>query len=64
MSSQRANAARRALVKAGLDPDKVVRVSGFSSTLLLNKQDPYDPKNRRISIIVMKKQAEEKLIKH
>lgn len=64
LSAQRANAARRALVNAGLDPDKVVRVSGFASTLLLNQQDPYSPENRRISIIVMKKEAEKKMMKN
>lgn len=54
LSTQRANAARRALIKSGLDADKVMTVSGFSSTMLLNKNDPYDSINRRISIIVMK----------
>ncbi|WP_392537875.1 flagellar motor protein MotB [Legionella sp. 227] len=63
LSTQRANAARRALVKAGLDPDRVLRVSGFSSTMLLNTKDPFSPENRRISIIVIKKGAENKVIK-
>ncbi|PWY54551.1 motility protein MotB [Legionella qingyii] len=62
LSAQRANAARRALVKAGLNPDRVVRVAGFSSTEPLNQQDPYSPENRRISIIVIKKGAETKTI--
>jgi len=61
LSSQRANAARRALIKAGMDENKVMMVSGFSSTVLLDKKNPYNPENRRISIIVMKKGAEEKL---
>lgn len=61
LSAQRANAARRALVKSGLDENKVMTVSGFSSTVLLNKSDPLDPQNRRISIIVMKKVAEDKI---
>ena len=42
-----------------MDPNKVARVVGLSSAVLLNKNDPYDPINRRISIIVMNKQAEE-----
>ncbi len=62
LSTQRANAARRALIKAGLDENKIMTVSGFSSTVLLNKKDPLDPENRRISIIVMKKMAAEKII--
>ncbi|MCL9684028.1 flagellar motor protein MotB [Legionella maioricensis] len=62
LSSQRANAARRALIKAGMDENKVMTVSGFSSTVLLDKANPYNPENRRISIIVMKKGAEDKII--
>ncbi len=62
LSAQRANAARRALVKAGMDENKVMTVSGFSSTILLDKDNPYNPENRRISIIVMKKGAEDKII--
>lgn len=61
LSTQRANAARRALVKAGLDEHKVMTVSGFSSTVLLNKDNPTDDQNRRISIIVMKKDVENKV---
>lgn len=61
LSSQRANAARRALIQAGMNEDKVTSVTGFSSTVLLDKSNPYNPENRRISIIVMKKNAEDKL---
>jgi chemotaxis protein MotB len=61
LSTQRANAARRALVKAGLIENKVMMVTGFSSTVLLDKANPLNPENRRISIIVMKKIAEDKI---
>lgn len=54
LSTQRANAARRALLKVGLDSSKVLNVTGFGSTMLLDQKDPYSPMNRRISIIVMK----------
>lgn len=54
LSAQRANAARRALVKSGLDENKVMTVIGYSSTMLLDKKDPFNAVNRRISIIVMK----------
>lgn len=53
LSADRANAARRALVEGGLDPGKVARVVGLASTVLFDKAKPYDPINRRISIIVM-----------
>lgn len=62
LSTQRANAARRALVQQGMPEDKVMEVTGFASTVLLDKKNPLNPNNRRISIIVMKKEAENKLI--
>lgn len=62
LSSQRANAARRALLKAGMNEDKVMSVSGFASTLLLDPNNPLNPENRRISIIVMKKTVEDQVI--
>jgi chemotaxis protein MotB len=58
LSADRANAARRALVAGGMDAGKVVRVVGLASSVLFDKQNPYDPINRRISIIVMTHQAE------
>lgn len=62
LSSQRANAARRALIKEGMQEDKVMMVSGFSSTVLLDKKNPLSPENRRITIIVMKKEASDKMM--
>lgn len=64
LSTQRANSARRALLKAGVQEDKVMEVAGFASTVLLDKTNPLNPNNRRISIIVMKKEVEDKLIKN
>jgi chemotaxis protein MotB len=59
LSADRANAARRALEAAGLSTDKTARVVGFSSSVLFDRTDPRDPINRRISIIVMTRQAEQ-----
>jgi chemotaxis protein MotB len=59
LSADRANAARRALVAGGLPDSKISRVVGLSSSVLFDKQDPQNPVNRRISIVVMTKQAEE-----
>jgi chemotaxis protein MotB len=59
LSSDRANASRRELILGGLLDDKIVRVVGLSSVVLFDKLDPFNPINRRISIIVMNKQAEE-----
>ncbi|CDZ77018.1 Chemotaxis protein MotB [Legionella massiliensis] len=64
LSTQRANAARRALIQAGMPEDKVMQVTGFASTVLLDKTNPLNPNNRRISIIVMKKASEDKLMKN
>jgi chemotaxis protein MotB len=36
-----------------------MRVVGLSSSVLLDQQDPYNPINRRVSIIVMNRKAEE-----
>ena len=59
LSIDRANAARQALIAGGMDGSKVLRVLGLAAAVPLNKHDPYDPINRRISIFVMNKQAAE-----
>jgi chemotaxis protein MotB len=63
LSADRANAARRALTAGGLPDAKISRVVGLSSSVLFDKQDPQNPINRRISIVVMTKQAEEAALK-
>jgi chemotaxis protein MotB len=59
LSADRANASRRELILGGMDETKVLRVVGLSSSVLFDKKDPYNPTNRRISIIVMNKKAED-----
>jgi chemotaxis protein MotB len=59
LSADRANASRRELITGGMDESKVVRVVGLSSAVLFDKSDPFNPINRRISIIVLNKKAEE-----
>ncbi|MBV9247942.1 MAG: flagellar motor protein MotB [Acetobacteraceae bacterium] len=59
LSADRANAARRALVAGGLPDEKISRVVGLSSSVLFDKAQPQNPINRRISIVVMTKQAEQ-----
>jgi chemotaxis protein MotB len=63
LSADRANAARRALNAGGLPDEKISRVVGLSSSVLFDKQDPQSPINRRISIVVMTKQAEAAALK-
>jgi chemotaxis protein MotB len=52
LSADRANAARRVLVKSGLKAGQVEAVRGYADTRLRTAQDPLNPSNRRISIIV------------
>ena len=42
-----------------MDDHKVLRVVGLSSTVLFDKNDPLNPVNRRISIIVLNKKTED-----
>jgi chemotaxis protein MotB len=63
LSADRANASRRELVMGGLEDGKVLRVVGLGSAIPFDKDDPNSPVNRRISIIVMNKKAEEAITK-
>lgn len=58
LSANRANAARRVLVEGGYDPDKVARVVGYASSALFDREDPLNPVNRRIDIVVLTKRAQ------
>lgn len=60
LSSDRANASRRELVGGGLPDDRVLRVQGLASSNLFEPDQPGSPANRRISIIVMNREAEER----
>ena len=60
LSADRANASRRELVAGGLTEDRVLRVLGLASSQPFNRNDPAEPQNRRISIIVMNRDAEDR----
>jgi chemotaxis protein MotB len=62
LSSDRANVARHELNMGGLMEDKVLRVVGLASSIAYNVQNPNDPMNRRISIIVMNKKTENQVL--
>lgn len=62
LSTNRANASRRELVAGGMRDDKIMRVVGMASAVLFDKQQPYNPINRRISIIIMNKRTEDALL--
>lgn len=59
LSADRANASRRELIAGGMNEAKVIRVVGLSSAVLFDKSDPFNPANRRISIVVLNKRAEQ-----
>lgn len=52
LSADRANAARRLLQENGVRKDQVTQVRGYADQMLRVKNNPYDPSNRRISILV------------
>jgi chemotaxis protein MotB len=52
LSTDRANAARRLLVQSGLRANQIVEVRGFADQHLLNEENPTDPRNRRVSLVV------------
>ncbi|HEY1096482.1 MAG TPA: flagellar motor protein MotB [Alphaproteobacteria bacterium] len=54
LSSERANASRRALVASGLDAARIANVSGKAEIDPLFPKDTTNPQNRRISIILMR----------
>lgn len=62
LSANRANASRRELVAGGMDDRKIVRVVGQGSTLLFDKNDPLNPVNRRIAIVVLNKKTEDAIL--
>lgn len=61
LSADRANASRRELMAGGLPLEKVLRVQGLAASTLFDPQDPLAPVNRRISIIVMNREAEDRV---
>jgi chemotaxis protein MotB len=63
LSSDRANASRRELVAGGLPDERTLLVQGLASSNLFVPGDPTNPMNRRISIIVMNREAEDRLLK-
>jgi len=63
LSSDRANASRREIVAGGLPEDRMLLVQGLASSNLFVPGEPAHPMNRRISIIVMNRDAEDRLLK-
>ena len=62
LSADRANASRRELVSAGMPDAKLRRVVGLAASDLLEPDEPRAPSNRRITITVLTREAEERLL--
>ena len=63
LSADRANASRRELHAGSLPDDRVLRVQGLAASLPLQPQEPLAAANRRISIIVMNREAEDRVLR-
>jgi chemotaxis protein MotB len=65
LSTERALAARKEMGRDGLNISHLIRVAGFADTEPLIKEDPYDLRNRRISILLFsgpsKKEAKDSI---
>lgn len=62
LSSDRANSSRRELVEGGLDPEKLIRVSGMADRIRFNNAGELDAINRRIAIIVVGDNARKQIL--
>ena len=58
LSADRANAARREMVVAGMPEKKFGRVVGLADLVMFDKENRFNPVNRRISIVVLNKATE------
>jgi chemotaxis protein MotB len=63
LSSERANAARRELLAGGMHANKILQIRGLADALPFLKNDPTNPANRRISIVVLNAQAEQNFLR-
>ncbi|WP_423821850.1 flagellar motor protein MotB [Salinisphaera sp. SPP-AMP-43] len=61
LSADRANAARRALIVGGMQTGKLLRVIGASDTEHVMGDKPASPLNRRISILLLNDQAQNRI---
>lgn len=61
LSTERANASRRALVAGGLNRGKLISVAGFGDRMPLPGISAKDPRNRRIELLVLTPRAERQI---
>lgn len=54
LSADRAQVARRFMVQSGMEPERPKRVTGMADKELVTPQEPRGPRNRRISILMLR----------
>ena len=59
LSADRANATRVAMIAAGLDPGRVAEVVGRADAEPPVDDQPADPRNRRISVVLLRASADQ-----
>ena len=60
LSADRANTARRVMLAAGLAPARIKEIRGFAANQPRFTDDPSNPANRRVAIIVLNEYASDK----
>jgi chemotaxis protein MotB len=63
LSADRANASRRELMFGGLPESRMLRVLGLAASTPFDTKDPLGASNRRIGIIVMNREAEDRVFR-
>jgi chemotaxis protein MotB len=63
LSADRANASRRELLAGGLPEEQVLRVQGLAASHPFDRTDATAASNRRISIVVMTREAEDNVFR-
>jgi chemotaxis protein MotB len=59
LSADRANSARRLLEESGVPAAHIAQIRGFADQKLRNRKDPFDPANRRVSVLVQYREPQE-----
>lgn len=59
LSADRANSARRLLEESGVPAAHIAQIRGFADQKLRNPKDPFDPANRRVSVLVQYREPQE-----
>ena len=57
LSTDRANSSRRALIEGGLPPERISSVVGRADQEHLDADNPTSPRNRRISVILLRHES-------